>query len=371
MEDFVHETYGQRVVFGAGAFARAAEEIERLGAGRLLIVATPSNRARAEDLVAALGPRPAATIGDARQHVPFAQAEAARAAAREAGAEAVVAIGGGTPLGLAKAVALTEEIPVVAVPTTYSGSEMTGIVGITRDGVKRTQAGAFVRPRAVIYDPTLTLGLAPRATAGSGMNAVAHAIEALYVAAANPVSSLLAEAGLAALAAGIPGAVRDPADVEARTRALYGAWLAGSALGATGIALHHRLCHVLGGTWGLDHGDTNAVVIPHTVYYNAPAAAVAVARAARAMGATDGGRDETAAAAAAPFLFDFVSGLGVPTGLADLGLERSALDEAAALAAAHTSDNPRPVSPDTIRDLLEDAWHGRRPGAAKSEGERR
>ena len=364
MDGFVHETHAQRVRFGAGAFARAAEEVERLGARRLLIVASPSNRERAEELAAALAPREARVIGDARQHVPFEQAEAARALAREAGAEAAVAVGGGTPIGLAKAVALTENLPIVAVPTSYSGSEMTGIVGITRNGVKKTVGGPFVRPRAVLYDPALTLGLPPRVTAASGMNAIAHAVEALYAAAATPLASLTAEAGLAALAEGLPAAVKAPSDAEARTRALYGAWLAGAALGATGIALHHRLCHVLGGTYGLDHGEANAVVMPHAVHYNAPAAPGAIARAARALGAADGGTDAEAAALAAPFLFDFVAGMGAPTSLAELGLERAALGDAAALAAAHVTENPRPVTRESMRALLEDAWSGRRPPSA-------
>ncbi len=365
MEAFVYEAFEQRVVFGEGAFARVGEEVERLGVGRLLIVASPSNRGHADLLATALGPRVAAAIGDARQHAPFEQAEEARAVARANGVDAVVSVGGGTPIGLAKAVALTEEIPVVAVPTTYSGSEMTGIVGITRDGVKKTVGGPFVRPRAAIYDPALTHSLPPGASAASGMNAVAHGIEALYVAAANPLSSLLAEAGLTALGAGIPEVTRDPGNAGARARTLYGAWLAGMALGSTGIALHHRLCHVLGGSYGLDHGETNAVVIPHAVHYNAPAAVAPVARAARAMGAATGDSDGEAAAAAAPFLFDFVAGLGVlPVSLAAMGLGEGALDRAAALAVAHVGDNPRPVSRESMRALLDDAWRGRRPGRA-------
>ncbi len=365
MDKFVHETFDQRVVFGAGTVVQVAEEIERLGAGHVLLTTSRANRVAAARIADALAPRAVSVIDDAREHVPFEQAETARQTARSLNADAVIAIGGGTPIGLAKAVALTENIPLLAVPTTYSGSEMTGIVGITRDGVKKTVGGPFVRPRTVIYDPELGYGLPPRATAASGMNAIAHGIEALYTARATPLSDLLAEAGLAALAAGIPAAAKEPANVAARKQALYGAWLAGAALGSAGIALHHRLCHVLGGSCGLGHGETNAVIIAHAVHYNAGAAVAAIARAARAMGAANGGSDAEAAAKAAPFLFDFTARLDMPASLAAMGLAESALDDTAALAAEHIgNDNPRAVSPESLRALLDDAWHGRRPGAA-------
>jgi maleylacetate reductase len=355
MKDFVYEARPGRIVFGAGAWRRIEEEVERLAASRVLIATSRSNRACAEELAERLGGRCAGVPDDARPHVPIAQAQAARARARESGADALVAVGGGTPIGLAKAIAYETGAPIVAVPTTYSGSEMTALVGITRDGVKRTVASPAILPRAVVYDPELTFDLPAAATAGTGMNAIAHCVEALYVPSANPVSSMLAEAGLAALARGLPGSV-ETHDAEARGEALYGAYLAGAALGATGIALHHKLCHVLGGTYGLGHGDSNAVILPHAVHFNAPAAGDAIARAARALGAGD-------ADAAAPFLYDFAERIGAPTSLSALGLDHDVLDEAARIAVGLITDNPRPVSAEDLRALLEDAWHGRRPGA--------
>ena len=363
MKDFVYEARPGRIVFGIGAWRRVAEELDRLDASRVLIATSRSNRARADELAGRLGTRCAGVLDDARQHVPFEQAEEARARAHETGADALVAVGGGTPIGLAKAIAYLTKAPIVAVPTTYSGSEMTALVGITRDGVKRTVASPAILPRAVVYDPELTLALPAGATATTGMNAIAHCVEAFYVPAANPVASLLAEAGLAALARGLPGSVETPDDAEARSQALYGAYLAGAALGATGIALHHKLCHVLGGTYGLGHGETNAVILPHAVHFNAPAAEAAIARAARALGAAADHDDATAAAAAAPFLFNFAERIGAPTSLRSLGLDHDVLDEAARIALELITDNPRTVSLEGLRALLEDAWHGCRPGA--------
>jgi len=363
MHDFVFDAKPGRVVFAAGAIARVGDELAMLGASRALITTSRSNRRRAEAAAEALGPACADIYEDALPHVPIEQAEAARERAEDLGVDAAIAIGGGSPIGLAKAIAHRLEIPLIAVPTTYSGSEMTAIVGITRDGVKRTVAGPWIRPKTVIYDPDLTWDLPAAATATTGMNALAHCIEALYVPAANPVSSLFAEAGLRELATGLPRAVRDGRDAEARARALYGAYLAGAALGGTGIALHHKACHVLGGTFGIGHGAANAVMLPQVVAFNAPAAAAAMAAAARALGAAGAGEDDEvrAAARAAPFLFDFVAGLGAPTSLESLGLAHDALDEATRLTLELTNDNPRAVDYQGVRALFEDAWHGRRP----------
>jgi len=365
MRAFVYNAQPGRVVFGAGTWAKVPDEVDRLGVRRVLITTSRGNRPRAEELAARLGARSAGVLDDARAHVPFEQAEDARATAAERRADGVVSVGGGTPIGLAKAIAHALDIPVIAVPTTYSGSEMTGLSGITRDGVKRVIAAPAMLPRTVIYDPELTYDLPAAATAATGMNAVAHCVEALYVPAANPVTSLIAEAGLAALVRGLPRAVAAPRGIEGRAEALYGACLAGMAVATAGIAIHHKLCHVLGGTYGLGHGEANAVVLPHAVAFNAPAAVGPIARVARAIGAAEPGLDDASAAArAAPFLFDFDTAIGAPTSLEALGLAHDALDEAARIALELITDNPRPVDEAAVRALLEDAWHGRRPAAA-------
>ncbi len=361
MHDFVYNALPGRVVFRAGAVAGIGDEIERLDSHRAMITTSRSNRATAEGVAAELGDRCVGVYEDAAEHVPVEQANAANQWAQGHDVDSVISIGGGSPIGLAKAVAHDTDTPIIAVPTTYSGSEMTALVGVTRDGVKRVFAGPRILPKTVIYDPALTHSVPPGATATTGMNAVAHCVEAMYVPAANPVSSKLAEAGLSDLVRGLPASVRDGHDAEARAQALYGAYLAGAALGATGIAIHHKICHALGGSFGVSHGDANAIILPHAVAFNTDAARAPIAAAARAMGASDDPSDANAAAAAAPFLFDFVAGMGAPTSLEAVGFDQANLDDAARIAMELINDNPRPVDYQGVRGLLEDAWAGRRP----------
>jgi maleylacetate reductase len=260
-------------------------------------------------------------------------------------------VGGGSTIGLAKAVALTTGLPIMAVPTTYAGSEMTPIYGLTdRDG-KTTGRDAKVQPRVVVYDPLLTLDLPARVSAVSGMNAIAHAVEGLYAKDGNPVIDLMAEEGIRTLAAALRKVVVSPHDAAARSDALYGAWLCGTVLGSVGMALHHKLCHVLGGTWNLPHAETHAIVLPHVVAFNAVAAPEAIARVGRALG-----RGPAALA-----LFDLLAELRVPNALQAIGMPESGLDRAAALATANPYWNPRAVDASALRPLLDDAWAGRRP----------
>jgi len=240
---------------------------------------------------------------------------------------------------------------VLAVPTTYSGSEMTPIYGLTESGQKRTQRDAKVLPKTVIYDPQLTLGLPPGTSAASGMNAIAHCVEAMYAQDANPIVSLMAEEGIRALAASLPAIVRHPADAEARSEALYGAWLAGVALGSAGMALHHKLCHTLGGTWNLPHAETHAIVLPHAARYNRDAAPEAMARIARALGAND----------APTGLYDLETKLGLKMRLADLGMQEADLERAAQLATQAPYPNPAAIEYAQVLQLLRNAFAGRRP----------
>ncbi|HTO43920.1 MAG TPA: maleylacetate reductase [Burkholderiales bacterium] len=351
MRAFTHNALPGRVVFGAGSLAKLSEEIERLGARRALVLCTPQQREQAQDVAARLGTRCAGIFDQAVMHVPIETARAARAEARRLDADCAVAVGGGSTTGLGKAIALESSLPILAIPTTYAGSEMTPIYGITEDGLKKTGRDARVLPRTVIYDPTLTLGLPTGLSATSGMNAIAHAVEALYAEDANPISSMLAAEGIRALRQGLSRVVAEPLDLEGRSRCLYGAWLCGAVLGSVGMALHHKLCHTLGGSFNLPHAETHTVVLPHAVAYNRAAAPEAMKLAAAALDAED----------AARALYALARELGAPLALKDIGMRESDLDRAAEIATKSPYYNPRPVEYGAIRKLLDDAYHGREP----------
>ena len=313
---FVYDALPGRVVFGVGSVEHLGEEVDRLGAGRVLAIA---GKRAIDGLVERLGGRWAASFTDVQQHVPVEAAARAAAAASEAGADCLVAMGGGSATGMAKAVALERQVPIVAVPTTYAGSEVTPIYGLTGPEGKRTGRDPRVLPRTVVYDPALTTGLPAQVTGPSGMNALAHCVEALYAPGANPITSLLAEEGARALHRGLPGAVADPGDLAARSEALLGAWLAGTALTAAGIGIHHQLCHQLGGAYRLPHAELHAVVLPHAVHFVAPAARPQLARLAGSLGVDD----------AAGGIWDLGRRLGTPASLAELGLAEAELERAA------------------------------------------
>lgn len=339
-----YEALAGRVVFGAGCLAEVPAEVERLGARRALVVDGLVDSDVAGRLADDLGERHAGTLAGIRQHVPAELATSARAASAEAGADCLVAVGGGSAIGLAKAVALESGLPIVAVPTTYAGSEMTPIWGITRDDRKLTGSDRTVQPRTVVYDPELTLSLPASASAASGMNAIAHCVEALWTERANPVTDAVATEGIRRLAAGLRGVIRDPADLDARAQALRGAWLGGTALAVAGTALHHKVCHVLGG-FGLPHAEVHAVILPWVVDFFGPAAPEALARVARALDAGD----------AVGGLQQLGRDLGLSAGLADLGLDAAGADLAAELAAAVAPAVPSPAGQADIRAILEHA----------------
>jgi maleylacetate reductase len=354
-DSFVHETRDLRVVSGPGCAERVGEEVERLGVGRALVVTTPRGRAAAEGMIASLDARVVHVFDGARLHVPFSASTGAVAAARRYGADVVVAPGGGSAIGTAKAVALALGLPIVALPTTYSGSEMTRVWGLTREGRKYTGRDPRVAPRVVLYDPLLTLDLPPDTSAASGMNAVAHAVEALYAPDVSPLARLLAEEGIRALARALPEVVRAPRDLPARGEALYGAHLCGWALDLTSMGLHHRLAHVLGGGFDLPHALVHAILLPHTAAFNAAAAKDAMAVVARALGESDPDR--------APGALDALNRrLGITATLRELGLDPEKLDWAAGQAAEGPGyPNPRPVDREGIRALLEGPWRGNLP----------
>jgi alcohol dehydrogenase class IV len=341
------------VVFGFGVLGCVPDEVRGLGCGRALVLSTPQQVGDARALSDRLGPLSAGVFSEATMHTPVDVTERAMQAVKDAGADCTVALGGGSTTGLGKAIALRTDLPQIVVPTTYAGSEATPILGETKDGLKTTLKSPKVLPEVIVYDVDLTLSLPVELSVASGMNAIAHAVEGLYTQDANPIVSLMAEEGVRALGAALPQIVRDPADRQARSDALYGAWLCGVVLGSVGMALHHKLCHTLGGTFDLPHAETHTVVLPHAAAYNAPATAEAMGRVARALGVED----------APTGLYDLAFGLGARVALRDIGMPESGLDRAADLAVANPYWNPRPIERDGIRALLDDAFHGRRPRA--------
>ena len=354
MNPFVYTSFPGRVVFGDGSLERLAEEVERLGARRAILLCTPGQRVTAEAVAARLGDRAAGVFDRAAMHVPIETAVAAREYAASRGADACVAVGGGSTIGLGKAIALTSSLPIVAVPTTFAGSEMTAIWGLTEGGVKKTGRDARVLPKTVIYDPRMVMSLPARIAGPSGMNAIAHCVEALYAIDANPIVSMIAQEGIRALAASLPRVVSSPGDAAARAQALYGAWLAGTALNGVSMAIHHKLCHTLGGTFNLPHAETHAVILPYATAYNRDAAPEAMARIRRALGAFDD-------ADAARGLLALSRALGAPTSLREIGMPADGLDRAADLAVQNPYFNPRPVERAAIRALLERAHAGTGP----------
>lgn len=351
VDAFVYSANAARVVFGAGSLQHLAREIGLLGAQRALVLSTPGQRKQAERVAALLGAKAAGIFDGAVMHVPIESARQARDAARRLDADCAVAIGGGSTVGLGKAIALESGLPILAIPTTYAGSEMTPIYGITEGGLKKTGKDARVLPRTVIYDPELSAGLPVGLSVTSAMNAMAHAAEGLYAQDSNPIMSLMAEEGLAAIARALPGLVRRAGDIEARSQALYGAWLCGTVLGSVGMALHHKLCHTLGGSFDLPHAECHTIVLPHAMAYNAPAVPQAMARIARAIGARD----------AAAGLYDLARDNGAPVALRDLGMPEADLDRAADIAVSNPYWNPRAIERPAIRALLQNAWAGVRP----------
>lgn len=351
MRSFTYNAQPGRVVFGAGALARLGAEIAALGAQRALVLSTPEQRASAERVAAMLGDRAAGVFDRAVMHVPIETAREAREEARRLGADCAVAVGGGSTTGLGKAIALDSGLPILAIPTTYAGSEMTPIYGITEGGLKKTGRDARVLPRTVIYDPELTLSLPVGLSVTSGLNAIAHAAEGLYSVDSNPVMDLMAEEGIRAIGEALPGIRANPADIEARGEALYGAWLCGIVLGNVGMALHHKLCHTLGGSFNLPHAETHTVVLPHALAYNAKAAPEAMRRIARALGASS----------APQAVYELARANGAPVALREIGLQAQDVDRACEIALQNQYPNPRPLDRDAIRQLLQDAFEGRPP----------
>ena len=313
MKNFIYNGQPARVIFGAGSLQHLGREIEALGAKKALVLSTPEQRASAEMIAELLGARAAGVFARAVMHVPIETAREAREVARRLDADCAVAIGGGSTTGLGKAIALDSGLPILAIPTTYAGSEMTPIYGITEAGMKKTGKDARVLPRTVIYDPELSRDLPVGMSITSGINAIAHAAEGLYALDSNPIMDLMAKEGIAALGRALPAIKKEAGDMAARSDALYGAWLCGTVLGNVGMALHHKLCHTLGGS------------------------------------------------SAAQAVFDLAKNNGAPVALKDIGMKEADLDKACDIALQNQYPNPRPLERLALRQLLQNAFEGVRP----------
>ncbi len=350
---FVYDALPMRVSFGPGNRSKLSDEVNQLGLKRVLVLSTEFQASLAQEISDSLGELSVGVYAKAEMHVPLESAQEAQRFATAAGADGCIAVGGGSTTGLGKAIALEYGTPIIALPTTYAGSEMTPIWGLTADGVKKTGRDARVLPRSVIYDPELTVSLPVGMSVTSGFNAIAHAVEALYAPDGSPIVSLMAEEGIRALIHALPLIVEDPANLEHRNEALYGAWLCGATLGATTMSLHHKLCHTLGGTFNLPHAETHTVVLPYALAYNAPGAPHAIEAIRRATGSED----------PAAFLRDLSLQLGAPASLRELGLTDTDVETAVGMATRNPYANPREVTQDGIRKLLRAALNGDLPSA--------
>lgn len=385
MNEFLYTSYAQEIIFGAGSLASLNEAIERFHWRRLMLCSTGSLRrdgsiAKVEGI---LSDRLVAVYEHIQPHVPDFQVAEAANLAYENEIDAVIGMGGGSPIGMAKAVSLALEekrtgrparaafptdqplVPVVAIPTTYAGSEMTPINGITRHDAtgsarKVTVTDAKITPKLTIYDPLLTLNLSPTMTASTGINALAHCIEALYSVTRNPLSTAAATSGIHAITSALPRCYAAGNDLEARTEMLKGAFLAGTALSNVTMALHHGLCHVLGGTAGVPHGVANSIILPHAVRFNLDATAPQLVPAAEAMGiALAGKSDETAVEEAVQRIYDMIGHMNLPQHLRDVGVQKADLPGLAQLAlqSRAVQSNPKPISGAAqLEAVLRAAW---------------
>jgi maleylacetate reductase len=351
---FVHEPSPQRIVFGASALVRIAEEAERLNFSRIMVLTSPEQVPQGQAVAELLGWRAAGLFSEATMHTPVAVTERACVVARQKQIDGLVAIGGGSTVGLGKAVTLRTDLPQIAIPTTYAGSEMTDLIGQTADGRKVTERSPKIRPKTVIYDVDLTLSLSPMGSVLSGLNAIAHAAEALYSPDSNPITALMAEDGIRALAAALPAILTDPTERAGRSEALYGAWLCGSCLGSTTMGLHHKLCHVLGGAFNLPHAEMHSVLLPYSLAFNAVGAPGAMAAVTRAFQ----GRDPIIA------IVDILAKSGARRSLSEIGMPADGVEATVRTVMEADFPNPRKVTAEALSAMLTTALHGETPDRA-------
>jgi len=353
MDSFEYNVNAIRVIFGSGSIANLPTEITKLKCSAPLLLLTPRQASHSDKFKTVLEDGSVDLAGvfpNATMHTPTHITEQAVQMLKDTSADCVVSVGGGSVIGLGKAVSIRTGVPHLTIPTTFSGSEMTPILGETNQGRKTTRSDKAILPATVIYDVDLTMSLPPPTCVVSGVNAIAHAIEALYAKNTNPIISLLACDGVKALAESLPQIVSEPSSRPARERALYGAWLCGTCLGSTSMALHHKLCHTLGGSFGLKHAETHTIVLPHALSYNAPAIPELMAKLATLFPDSQGD--------ALRGLDSLLGKLDAPRALKDLGMEEKDIDKAADIAMSNEYSNPRALEREPIRELIRRAWSG-------------
>lgn len=358
---FTHDTLPQRVILGSGLAAQSvADEVARLGGERVMVIAGEPEAALADRVASGLDV--ALRWGEVRQHVPLELAQRARAAAVEAGIDVVVSIGGGSTTGLAKAIAMEVDVRIIAVPTTYAGSEATDVWGLTEDGTKTTGSDPRVLPTTVVYDAELTTSLPVDLTVASGLNALAHCVDSLWGPRADPINLAMALEGARALAEGLPAVVADAQDLTGREQCLYGAYLSAVSFASAGSGMHHKICHVLGGAYDLPHAPTHAVVLPHVLAHNAAAVPDRAGRLALALGAAPIRAEKDPAQAAVDALEELRVALSAPRSLAEVGLAEADLSDAVARCLPTIPEsNPVPVTEASLTALLHAAWAGDTP----------
>src|SRR3984893_18375262 len=341
-----------RIVFGDGALGRLGDELDQRDLRGAMLIAADYDARLAQRGRAALGERVRLSWGEVRQHVPRELADRATAAAVDAGIDVLVAIGGGSTTGRGKAIAVSTGLPLAVVPTTYAGSEMTPIYGLTSDGDKMTAHDTRALPRIVVYDPRLLTTLPPAVVGPSGLNALAHCAEALWAANADPITDAVALDGARRLRQYLPAAYATD-DAAARGHVLIAACLAGMALGTVGTSLHHALCHLLGGMFDAPHAETHAIVLPYAVSYLQPAVPEAARRLAQAM--------EVAERDLAGSIWSLGQSVGTPAGLRSVGIREDQIATLTQAALAKNLPSPRPLEYDALHEALHAAWAGQRP----------
>ncbi|KAB5563487.1 hypothetical protein GE09DRAFT_785554 [Coniochaeta sp. 2T2.1] len=350
MENFEYTGTGHQVLFGTGTLQQLPTFIKKINATRVLILSTPEQVSSAERVQSIIGEVGVAIFSQATMHTPTHITDKAVAAVQEHKVDGIISIGGGSTVGLGKAISIRTGIPHLCIPTTYAGSEMTPILGETENGKKTTRRDPRILPAAVLYDVELFKSLPVGMTVYSGINAIAHAVEALYASNTNPIIQLLAAEGTRALCEALPALQADAQDPKARYQATYGAWLCGMCLGAVDMALHHKLCHTLGGTFNLPHAETHVIVLPHAIAYNAPAAPEAMAKLAAVLPGSEGD--------AVKGINALYKKLGINISLKSLGMEEAGIDKACDMAIASPYKNPRGLERDALRETIRRAWAG-------------
>jgi maleylacetate reductase len=351
--DFQYQGLPWNILFSPGVINSLPEELGKLGFKRALVLSTPQQVDQANELALMLDMLCVGVFSDAVMHVPLETVTTAMKVAQELKADCSVSIGGGSTTGLGKALAIKSDLPNIAIPTTYAGSEMTNIWGITEAGRKTTGRDVRVVPNLTIYDPELTLGLPSHIAGPSGLNAMAQAVVNVTTKNMNPIVSVLALDAVRALSKNLPIIIEQPDNLEARSSVLYGACLAGASLGTGSTSLHHRLCHTFGGSFNTPHAETHTVLLPHSVAYNAAATEQGTRQLANTMQVED----------PAIGIFELAKIVGAPTALKDIGVKESDLDEAVTIATEKALENPEPVTKERLRLLLENAYHGNTPEA--------